>query len=92
MFLVRSTFLGIEHCFYSTDKHLISLSSLLERFKVLLPDDASSENYRSSKLQRRLQNHCKDEIIIQSQRGQGKSNIIKSSKITADDTVRAAQQ
>ena len=25
MFLVRSTFLGIEHCFYSTDKHLISL-------------------------------------------------------------------
>ena len=27
MFLVRSTFLGIEHCFYSTDKHLISLAS-----------------------------------------------------------------
>ena len=26
------------------------ISSLLERFKALLPDDASSENYRSSKL------------------------------------------
>ena len=25
MFLVCSTFLGIEHCFYSTDKHSISL-------------------------------------------------------------------
>ena len=46
------------------------ISSLSERFKALLPDDASSENYRSSKLQRRLQNHYKDEIISQSQRGQ----------------------
>ena len=64
----------------------------MERFKALLPDIVSSENYRSSKLQRRLQNHYKDEIIIQSQRGQGKSNIIISSKITAGDAVRAAQQ
>ena len=56
----------------------IYISSLLERF--------------SSKLQRRLQNHYKDEIIIQSQRDQGKSNIIINSKITAGDAVRAAQQ
>ena len=68
------------------------ISSLLERFRALLPDDVSRENYRNSKLQRRLQNHYKDEIIIQSQRGQGKSNIIISSKITTGDAVRAAQQ
>ena len=68
------------------------MSSLSERFNALLPDDISSENYRSSKLQRRLQNHYKDEIIIQSQRGRGKSNIIISSKITAGDAVRTAQQ
>ena len=68
------------------------ISSLLERFKSLLSDDVSSENYRSSKLQRRLQNHYKDEIIIQSQSGQGKSNIIINSKITAGDGVRVAQQ
>ena len=60
-------------------------ASLLERFKALLPDDVSSENYRSSKLQRRLQNHYKDEFITQSQRGQEKSNIIISGKITAGD-------
>ena len=71
---------------------LYFISSLLERFKVLLPDDVSSENYRSSELQIRLQNHYKDEIIIQSQHGQGKSNIIISNTITAGDTVRAAQQ
>ena len=59
---------------------------------MLLPDDVSGESYRRNKLQRRLQNYYKDEIIIQSQRGQGKSNIIISSKITAGDAVRAAQQ
>ena len=68
------------------------ISSLLERFKVLLPDDVSSENYRSCKMQRRLQNHYKDEIVTQSQHCQGKSNIIISSKITAGDAVRAPQQ
>ena len=61
------------------------ISSLLERLKALLPDDVSSENYKDSKLQIRLQNHYKDEIITQSQRGQGKSNIIISSKINADE-------
>ena len=67
------------------------ISSLLERFEALLPDDVSSEN-RSSKRQRRLQNHNKDKIITQSQRGQGKSSIIISSKTTVGDAVRAAQQ
>ena len=33
-----------------------------------------------------------DEINVQSQRCQGKSNIIISSKITVGDAVRAAQQ
>ena len=68
------------------------ISSLLERFKELLPDDVSSENYRSSKLQRRLQNHYKDEIIIQSQRSQGKSNIIVSCKITACHSSTAVDE
>ncbi|CAC5420190.1 unnamed protein product [Mytilus coruscus] len=47
-------------------------------------------SFTTRKLQRYLGNHYGDSVVIQSQQGQGKSNIIKSSNITLGDAIKAA--
>jgi hypothetical protein len=54
-------------------------SSLLDKLCSLLPEGLSTK-YSTAKLQTRLQNHYGDTIVIESQKGQGQSNIVFSSK------------
>jgi hypothetical protein len=56
----------------------------------LLPEGLSTK-YSTAKLQTRLQNHYGDTIVIESQKGQGQSNIVFSSSISVADAIRAAQ-
>jgi hypothetical protein len=44
------------------------------------------------KLQTRLQNHYGDTIVIESQKGQGQSNIVFSNSISVADAIRAASK
>ena len=56
------------------------------RFKVLLPEGLPTDNYRTRRLQKRLEKHYGDEIIIQSQ---GYSSVLMNSSITLRDAVQA---
>ncbi|CAC5400232.1 unnamed protein product [Mytilus coruscus] len=47
-------------------------------------------SFTTRKLQRYLENHYGDSVVIQSQQGQGKSNMIMSSNITLGDAIKAA--
>ena len=44
------------------------------------------------KLQTMLQNHYGDTIVIESQKGQGQSNIVFSSSMSVADAIRAASK
>jgi hypothetical protein len=57
----------------------------------LLPEGLSTK-YSTVKLQTRLQNHYGDTIVIESQKGQGQSNIVFSSSISVADAIRAASK
>ena len=63
------------------------MSSLLDKF----PEDLSTK-YSTAKLQTRLQNHYGITIVIESQKGQGQSNIVFSSSISVADAIRAANE
>ena len=67
------------------------MSSLLDKFCSLLPEGLSTK-YSTAKLQTRLQNHYGDTIVIESQKGQGQSNIVFSNSISAADAIRAASK
>ncbi|CAG2211736.1 unnamed protein product [Mytilus edulis] len=47
-------------------------------------------SFTTRKLQRYLENHYGDSVVIQSQQGQAKSNMIMSSNITLGDAIKAA--
>jgi hypothetical protein len=57
----------------------------------LLPEGLSTK-YSTAKLQKRLQNHYGDTIVIESQKGQGQSNIVFSDSIPVADAIRAASK
>ena len=57
----------------------------------MLPEGLSTKYY-TAKLQTRLQNHYGDTIVIESQKGQGQSNIVFSSSISVADAIRAASK
>jgi hypothetical protein len=63
--------------------------SLFDKLCSLLPEGLSTK-YSTAKLQTRLQNHYGDTIVIESQKGQGQSNIVFSSSISVADAIRAA--
>jgi hypothetical protein len=65
--------------------------SLLDKFFSLLPE-ALSTKYYTAKLQTRLHNHYGDTIVIETQKGQGQSNIVFSSSISVADAIRAASK
>ena len=68
-----------------------TMSSLLDKFCSLLPEDLSTK-YSTAKLQTMLQNHYGITIVIESQKGQGQSNIVFSSSISVADAIRAANE
>ena len=65
------------------------MSSLLDKFCSWLPEGLSTK-YSTAKLQTRLQNHYGD--VIESQKGQGQSNIVCSSSISVADAIRAVSK
>lgn len=65
------------------------ISYLLEMFCSFIPQD-SPIKYTSAKLQRRLEKHYGDSIVIQTQQGQGRSNIVYSSTIAVSEAILVA--
>ena len=70
-------------------KKAFLLSSLLDKMFSYLPEYVPKD-LTTRKLQRKLESHYGESIVIQSQQGQGKSNIIMSSSITLGDAIKAA--
>jgi hypothetical protein len=62
-------------------KKAFLLSSLLDKMFSYLPEHVPKD-LTTRKLQRKLESHYGESIVIQSPQGQGKSNIIMSSSIT----------
>ena len=73
------------------NKKAFTMSSLLDKLCSLLPEGLSTK-YSTAKLQTRLQNHYGDTIVIESQKGQGQSNIVFSNSISVADAIRAASK
>ena len=71
------------------NKKAFLLFSLIEKFVSYLPENMPT-SFTTRKLQRYLENHYGDSVVIQSQQGQGKSNMIMSSNITLGDAIKAA--
>ncbi|CAC5391599.1 unnamed protein product [Mytilus coruscus] len=71
------------------NKKAFLLSTLIEKFVSYLPENMPT-SFTTRKLQRYLENHYGDSVVIQSQQGQGKSNMIMSSNITLGDAIKAA--
>jgi hypothetical protein len=84
-------FLDILHHDLFENKKAFTMSSLVDKLCSLLPEGVSTK-YSTAKLQTRLQNHYGDTIVIESQKGQGQSNIIFSSSISVADAIRAASK
>ena len=70
-------------------KKAFLLSSLLDKMFSYIPEHVPKD-LTTRKLQRKLESHYGESIVIQSQQGQGKSNIIMSSSITLGDAIKAA--
>jgi hypothetical protein len=84
-------FLDILHHDLFENKKAFTMSSLLDKFCSLLPEGLSTK-YSTAKLQTRFQNHYGDTIVIESQKGQGQSNIVFSSSISVADAIRATSK
>jgi hypothetical protein len=70
------------------NKKAFIMSFLLDKCCSLLPEGLSTKYY-TAKLQTMLQNHYGDTIVIESQKGQGQSNIVFSSSISVADAIRS---
>ena len=70
-------------------KKAFLISHLLDKYRSFLSNDVPGI-YPSAKLQAKLLGHFGDRITIQSQRGQGMSNIMFSSCLTIGDAIAAA--
>jgi hypothetical protein len=57
------------------NKKAFSMSFLLDKFCFFLPPNIASK-YATSKLQQKLLNYFGNAIIVEKQRGQGKSNTV----------------
>jgi hypothetical protein len=71
------------------NKKAFSMSILLDKFCSFLPPNIASK-YTTSKLQQKLLNYFGNAIIVEKQRGQGKSNTVFSSSITVSEAIHAA--
>ena len=84
-------FLDILHHDLFENKKAFTMSSLLDKCCSLLPEGLSTK-YSTAKLQTRLQNHYGNTIVIESQKGQGQSNIVFSSSISVADAICVASK
>ena len=64
------------------------MSTLLEKYHALLPEERA-DKYTS---QKRLLRHYGESIIIPSQQGHGRSNIVFSSSVSIGDAINTASQ
>ena len=71
------------------NKKAFSMSFLLDKFCSFLPPNIASK-YTTSKLQQKLLNYFGNAIIVEKQRGQGKSNTVFSSSIPVSEAIHAA--
>ena len=71
------------------NKNAFSMSFLLDKFCSFLPTNIANK-YTTSKLQQKLLNYFGNTIIVEKQRGQGKSNTVFSSSITVSEAIHAA--
>ncbi|CAG2217813.1 unnamed protein product [Mytilus edulis] len=60
-----------------------------KKYCFFLPPELKTR-YTSAKLQRRLEKHYGNSIVIQTQKGQGRSNIVFSSSISIAEAIQAA--
>jgi hypothetical protein len=72
-------FLDILHHDFFENKKAFTMSFLLKKFCSLLPEGLSTK-YSTAKLQTML--------VIESQKGQGQSNIVFSSSISVADAIQ----
>jgi hypothetical protein len=72
------------------NKKTFLMSFLLEKFCSFLPPD--SLNYSTSRLQSRLEKYYDKSIVIQTQQGQGQSNIVFSSSVSIGDAIKVANR
>jgi hypothetical protein len=68
------------------NKKAFSMSFLLDKFCSFLPPNIDT----TSKLQQKLLNYFGNTIIVEKQRGQGKSNTVFSSSIPVSEAIHAA--
>ncbi|CAG2209484.1 unnamed protein product [Mytilus edulis] len=75
-----------------SDERLQKISELADhkqKYCFFLPPELKTR-YTSAKLQRRLEKHYGNSIVIQTQKGQGRSNIVFSSSISIAEAIQAA--
>ena len=65
------------------------MKDLLCKFTSFLPETLQTSAYHSMKLQQRLTKHFGGKIIVQSQHGQGKSNILLASNLSLIEATKA---
>jgi hypothetical protein len=65
------------------------MSFLLDKLCSFLPPNIASK-YTTSKLQQKLLSYFGNAIIVDKQRGQGKSNTVFSSSITVSEAIHPA--
>ena len=65
------------------------MSFLLDKFCSFPPQNIARK-YTTSKLQQKLLNYYGNTIIVEKQRGQGKSNTLFSSSIIVSEAIHAA--
>ena len=81
--LALNNLISVIHEDLMFNKKAFLMSFLLETFCSFSPPD--SLNYSTSRLQSRLEKYYDESIVIQTQQGQGQSNIVFSSSVTIGD-------
>ena len=71
------------------DDLFVNKKAFFYKFYSFLPPNIASK-YATSKLQQQLLNYFGNAIIVEKQRGQGKSNTVFSSSITVSEAIHAA--
>ncbi|KAI0208184.1 hypothetical protein LSAT2_007131, partial [Lamellibrachia satsuma] len=72
------------------NKKALLLSTLVQRYKVLLPADIDGKNYKSPRLQSLLEKDHGSEVSFLVQHGQGQSTVVLCSTITVGAATHAA--
>ena len=88
--LAFNNLISVIHEDLMFNKKAFLMSFLQKKFCSFLPPD--SLNYSTSHLQSRLEKYYDESIVIQTQQGQGQSNIVFSSSVSIGDAIKSANQ